>query len=631
MRSWAALPSSLRRGLRMTAHLLLMALVNEVAFRLRFGEAMTGAQTRQMLLALPLLLIVRLIAFERYHLFDSVFRYTDSRDLRDLIAAILASSAIFFILVQIVPATRGYDFGVVLIDAALILSVLFCFRLGMRLGHERSDGHTAQKRVLIYGAGDAGALIARDMKSKPQYGSAPIGFLDDDRSKHGSYIDGIKVLGGRGSLAEIMTKTRAEEVLLAMPSVSIAALRAVVASLEPFDIPLKTLPKPSALLGVSIQDIRSITVEDLLARPAVTLDLKPVIESFQGRRILITGAGGSIGSELCRQLVGVGPALIIAMDRNENGLFSTINDVARGMGTKFLPLVGDVTDETRVDQIFRTYQPDVIFHAAAHKHVPLMESNPCEAVKNNVRGTRLIAEASIRYRAGRFVLISTDKAVKPSSVMGATKRVAEQLVQALTAKCGIVATTVRFGNVLGSSGSVVPLFRQQIQDGGPVTVTDAQVQRFFMLIPEAVQLVLHGATIAEGGEILVLRMGPQVRVLDMARNMIRLAGARPGIDVRIEFTGLRPGEKLTEELFDEGEVVEPSSVPMIMRVQPNEVLDPGRIVRLARELEDAALAGDDPGVLDLLRRLVATYKSSGGGTENVRELSGLASAKQIDG
>jgi FlaA1/EpsC-like NDP-sugar epimerase len=630
MRSWAALPSSLRRGLRIAAHLLLMAVVNEVAFRLRFGGAMSGAQTRQMLLALPLLLIVRLVAFERYHLFDSVFRYTDSRDLRDLIAATFASSAIFFILVQAVPATRGYDFGVVLIDAALILSVLFCFRLGMRLGHERSDGQTAQKRVLIYGAGDAGALIAREMKSKPQYGSSPVGFLDDDRSKHGSYIDGIKVLGGRRSLADILIKTRAEEVLLAMPSVSADALRAVVASLEPFDIPLKTLPKPSALLGVSIQDIRSVTVEDLLARPPVMLDLKPLVESFRGRRILVTGAGGSIGSELCRQLVGVAPALIIAMDRNENSLFSTINDVARGMGPKFLPLIGDVTDETRVDQIFRTYQPDVIFHAAAHKHVPLMESNPCEAVKNNVRGTRLIAEASIRYRASRFVLISTDKAVKPASVMGATKRVAEQLVQAITAKCDIVAATVRFGNVLGSSGSVVPLFRQQIRDGGPVTVTDPEVQRFFMLIPEAVQLVLHAATIAEGGEILVLRMGPQVRVLDMARNMIRLAGARPGIDVRIEFTGLRPGEKLTEELFDEGEVVEPSSVPMIMRVRASEVLDPGRIVGLARELEDAALAADDLGVLDLLRRLVPTYKSFDAGTKHVRELSSLASTKQID-
>lgn len=631
MRSWAALPSSLRRGLRMAAHLVLMAVVNEVAFRLRFGGAMTETQTRQMLFALPLLLIVRLVAFERYHLFDSVFRYTDSRDLRDLIAAIFSSSAIFFIVVQAIPATRGYDSGVVLIDAALILSVLLSFRLGMRIGHERSDGNTPQKRVLIYGAGDAGALIAREMKSKPQYGSAPIGFLDDDRSKHGSYIDGIKVLGGRGGLAEIMTRTRAEEVLLAMPSVSVAALRAVVASLEPFDIPLKTLPKPSALLGVSIQDIRSVTVEDLLTRPPVMLDLKPVVESFRNRRILVTGAGGSIGSELCRQLVGVGPALIIAMDRNENGLFSTINDVARDAGPKFLPLIGDVTDEIRVDQIFRTYQPDVVFHAAAHKHVPLMESSPCEAVKNNVRGTRVIAEASIRHRASRFVLISTDKAVKPSSVMGATKRVAEQLVQALTAKCDTAATTVRFGNVLGSSGSVVPLFRQQIQDGGPVTVTDAQVQRFFMLIPEAVQLVLHGATIAEGGEILVLRMGPQVRVLDMARNMIRLAGARPGIDVRIEFTGLRPGEKLTEELFDEGEVVEPSSVPMIMRVRPNEVLDPGRVIRLARELEDAALAGDDLGVRALLRRLVATYKPFAGGTENVHELSGLASAKQMDG
>jgi FlaA1/EpsC-like NDP-sugar epimerase len=353
--------------------------------------------------------------------------------------------------------------------------------------------------------------------------------------------------------------------------------------------------------------------EPVVERPTVGLEPPEVHEFLRGRRVLVTGAGGSIGSELCRQIARFDPAILVMLDRYENGLYAIERDVASNSDSamEHAAVIADITDRPRLEEVFRRYQPQIVYHAAAHKHVPLMEANPCEAIKNNVFGTRVLAETAVAEQVGHFILISTDKAVNPSSVMGATKRVTELIIQSLQARSNTVFAAVRFGNVLGSNGSVVPLFLEQIRAGGPVTVTHPEVRRFFMLIPEAVQLVLHAATLARGGEVFVLEMGEQIRLLDLARSLIRQAGLRPGTDVQITFTGLRPGEKLTEELTASDELIEPSGRRRIMRVRSPGVEDPARLAGLLTRLEQSARAGDSANALATLRTVVPTFRPVG--------------------
>ena len=415
----------------------------------------------------------------------------------------------------------------------------------------------------VFGAGDAGEMIVRDMRTKSSQPYRPIGFIDDDRAKVGLRIHGVPVLGTRHDLSAILERYKPHEVLIAIPRAEPAAMRAIVRSLEPFKIPIKTLPNLRDLIDgkVELAKIRSLSVEDLLVRAPVGLDIQPVKSLIAGRRVMVTGAGGSIGSELCRQIAGLKPATLVMFDRYENTLHDIrveLDDRKHAFGV--IPVIGDVTDASRVNAVLAEHQPEIIFHAAAHKHVPLMEENPCEAVKNNVRGTRVLAQAADAHGVDRFIMISTDKAVNPTSVMGASKRVAELVVQAQAVGSGTSFSIVRFGNVLGSNGSVVPRFLDQIKKGGPVTVTHPDMRRFFMLIPEAVQLVLHAASQAESGATYVLEMGEQVKLLDMARDLIRLSGLIPEDDIKIEFTGLRPGEKLYEELVGADEEARPSAV-----------------------------------------------------------------------
>jgi FlaA1/EpsC-like NDP-sugar epimerase len=425
------------------------------------------------------------------------------------------------------------------------------------------------KRVLIFGAGDAGELIVRDMKASASYGYCPIGFVDDDKSKVGLRIHGVPVLGTRADLPSILRRYHPEEVLLAIPHADPVAIRAVVRALERFKVPIKTLPALRDMIDgkIALSEIRNLSVEDLLARVPVGLDPAPLKYLIGGRRVMVTGAGGSIGSELCRQITRLKPASLVMFERYENSLHAIrleLEDAHQRFGLH--AVVGDVTDPIRVEEVMRQFEPEIVFHAAAHKHVPLMEENPCEAIKNNVRGTRLLAHAAEECGVDRFILISTDKAVNPTSVMGASKRVAELLVRARAAGSGTSFSVVRFGNVLASNGSVVPRFLEQIKKGGPVTITHPEIRRFFMLIPEAVQLVLHAAAQADAGATYVLEMGEQVKLLDMARDLIRLSGFVPESDIAIEFVGLRPGEKLYEELVSVDEEVGPSSIEKILRV-----------------------------------------------------------------
>src|SRR3954463_2415537 len=433
--------------------------------------------------------------------------------------------------------------------------------------------------------------MVRDMKNNAWYGLQPIGFVDDDKSKVGRRIHGVPVLGTRNELAQILKRDHPDEVLIALPKADAATIRAIVRVLERFKLPIKTLPNLRDIIDgkVEVTQIRSLAVEDLLSRAPVGLDPIPVRRLIAGKRVMVTGAGGSIGSELCTQIALLKPAALVMLERYENSLHAIRLELEdRKISFALHPVIGDVTDLARVTDVLHTHRPDIIFHAAAHKHVPLMEENPCEAVKNNVRGTRLMAQAAEQYGVDRFIMISTDKAVNPTSVMGSSKRVAEMVIQAQGQGSGTSFSTVRFGNVLGSNGSVIPRFVGQIKAGGPGTITPPEMRRFFMLIPEAVQLVLHAAAQAENGATYVLEMGEQVKLVDMARDLIRLSGFIPDEDIKIDYIGLRPGEKLYEELVGEGETASASAVEKILCVRSRRGAPANFFVDIDRLESDAA-------------------------------------------
>ena len=420
----------------------------------------------------------------------------------------------------------------------------------------------------------------------------------------------MQVLGTRHELPQIMATQRPHEILVALPSASPATLREVVKALEPFKVPITTLPNLRDIVDgkASVTQIRNLAVEALLERDPIGLAPESVRYMIAGKRILVTGAGGSIGSELCRQIAALHPSALCLYERYENNLYTISNDLAgRCNGLSIHYIVGDVTDTRRIHAVMAEHQPDMIFHAAAHKHVPLMEFNPCEAVKNNVGGTRTVAEAAAHFGVERFILISTDKAVNPSSIMGATKCVAELLVQSLAQRSHTRFVVVRFGNVLGSNGSVVPHFLDQIRVGGPVTVTHPEVQRYFMLISEAVHLVLQAAALGQSGAVYVLEMGEQIKVLEMARNLIRLAGFIPDEEISIIFTGLRPGEKLGEELVGTDEILQPSGVEKIYQVQASCLPNSTVLMQQVAKLERFAVEGASKELVDCLSELIPTY------------------------
>jgi FlaA1/EpsC-like NDP-sugar epimerase len=601
----AELGRRFHRPLAIAAQLLLVVLSNWLAFMLRFDGEVPARAREAFWLSLPWLVGIRALTFVPFRLYEGLWRYTSLYDLRAIVGGVCASSLVFFLFTQSPLGPAMYPRSIFIVDALLLTLLLGGVRIGRRLSTELSRTKP-EKRVLIFGAGDAGELIVRDMKHNPSYRYQPVGFVDDDPAKLGHRIHGVKVLGTREDLPALLKRWRPDEVLLALPQAEPAAVRAIVRSLEPFKIPIKTLPKLRDLLDgkLELSQIRSLSVEDLLARAPVGLDPIPVKHLIAGRRVLVTGAGGSIGSELCRQIAKLEPASLVMVERYENSLHAIrieLEDASRHFGLR--PVIADVTDRVRVQEVMQEHQPEIVFHAAAHKHVPLMEENPCEAIKNNVRGTRLLAEAAEEAGVDRFILISTDKAVNPTSVMGASKRLAELVIQRQAVGSGTSFAVVRFGNVLASNGSVVPRFLDQIKRGGPVTITHPEIRRFFMLIPEAVQLVLHAAAQAQSGATYVLEMGEQVKLLDMARDLIRLSGFVPEEEIPIAFIGLRPGEKLYEELVGRDEDVGPSTVEKILRVTSRHVPPAGFADTLAA-IEAAAVDGRKGDVLAALRSIV---------------------------
>jgi FlaA1/EpsC-like NDP-sugar epimerase len=463
------------------------------------------------------------------------------------------------------------------------------------------------KRALIVGAGRAGELLVRDLLKGGQY--IPVAFLDDDRKKHGLDIHGVRVIAGTDSLIEQVQQLNIEIVLLAMPSASAEVMRRLVEKSTSLEIPCRTLPSLSELADgkVEIGALRELRIEDLLGRDEISLDDAPVEQLLNGKTIMVTGAGGSIGSELCRQIVRHHPERLIMIDHGEFNLYQIEGEMSQQDMAPVVALLGDIRDESRMRWVFQTYHPDVVFNAAAYKHVPLVEDNPAEGIKTNVLGTCKLADLAVEHGCGKFVQVSTDKAVNPANVMGATKRAAEIYCQNLNMRTDSTAfITTRFGNVLGSAGSVVPLFEKQIRKGGPVTVTHPDITRYFMTIPEAVRLILQAGSMGSGGEIFVLDMGEPIRIVDLAEQMIRLSGMEPGRDIRIEFTGLRPGEKLYEELFHQSEALMGTKHPKIMLSSSREV-DWNEMQSLLAKLRSACVDREVDTLRALLKEMVPEF------------------------
>lgn len=556
---------------------------------------------------IPLITSVAIVSLYVCRLYHRIWEYAS---VGELVAIIRAST---YGMVGIVAAI--YLFGlprlprsVYILSWVLINVLIGSSRMWWRLVHDywQKEATRDAKRVLIVGAGDAGAMLSREMRNNPALRLVPIGFIDDDKAKQKKTLNGIPVLGTREDIPRVVANLQVQEIIVAMPSVPGPEIRKIVEVCRETPARVSILPPAEHYINGRrlVPRLRQVEMEDLLRREPVKIDLDAAASYLRGKVVLVTGAGGSIGSELCRQIAHFEPRLLVLVDNSENNLFEI--DAELRSESADLPLVArlaDVRDREAIERIFRQHRPSVVFHAAAYKHVPMMQAHPWEAFNNNVLGTRNVAQAADRCGASTFILISTDKAVNPSSVMGATKRMAELVIQSLDAKSTTRYAAVRFGNVLGSRGSVVPLFKSQIARGGPVTVTHPEMRRYFMTIPEAVQLVIQAGAMAQGGEIFVLDMGEPVKIVDLARDLIRLSGLRPDEDIEIVFTGIRPGEKLHEELVAPGEQMEPTAHPRI-RVIRNQTLPVDQpwklfIQRLGREE-----ALDRPEVIETVRRLM---------------------------
>lgn len=549
-----------------------------VAFALRFDTLSVGDYISQNWFFAPLLLAIRLPLFYLFGLYRRMWRYASVNELIAIVEACLLSSAIAAVAILIVLSSLGlipgFPRSIILIEGMLALllvgGVRFSFRLTPasvrpQVGHVgRRTG--SKQRVVIFGAGDAGSMIVQELHRNPALGMEPVAFLDDDVSKRGLRLHNVPVLGDRLLLGDAVRSHNIDAAIIAMPTAPGGVIREITDACRKIDLTVKTIPGLYEILGgaVSVSAIREVQLEDLLRRQPVSIDLDEVGRYLGHARVLVTGAGGSIGSELCRQIARFDPASLVLFELSEHNLYQVHRElVLRYPALQITPVLGDVRDNLKVESVFAQHTPQVVFHAAAHKHVNMVELNADEALRNNVFGTRNVLEASLRHQVQRFVLISTDKAVDPQSIMGATKRLAELLVQDFARRSQGAFVSVRFGNVLGSSGSVVPLFKEQIAAGGPVTVTHPEVERYFMTIPEAVSLVIQAAAFGKGGEIFVLDMGEPVRIQDLARDLIRLSGLEPNVDIGIVFTGLKPGEKLSERLFMKQEHPQETPHPQI--------------------------------------------------------------------
>jgi FlaA1/EpsC-like NDP-sugar epimerase len=604
--------------------LMLVPMAAIISFLLRLDPSGWQAYAYTALVYAALALVVKPGIYFLFGLYRRFWRYASSRELIVVVFATLVATMVAMgvtiwpapLVVAFQPVPRSIPFIDWLVSLALVGGARFGIRIladvWYQLPYNRRTlaGGEDTLRVLVMGAGDAGAMIVREMQVNSHMGLIPIGLVDDNRAKAGMAIHGVPVLGTSEDIPALVRKREVDEVVIAMPTAPGPAIHRVVDICRRVGVAYKTIPGIYELIAgrASVDQVRDVRIEDLLRRDPVQIEGLEALGYLEGQVVLVTGAGGSIGSELCRQIAAYRPQRLLLLGHGENSIYQILHEMRRVYPmVDVQPLIADVRDEDRLGALFGAHLPAVVFHAAAHKHVPLMECNVAEAVSNNVFGTQCVLAVAERYGVERLVLISTDKAVNPINVMGATKRIAELLVQEMAQRTGRAYAAVRFGNVLGSRGSVIPLFQGQIEAGGPVTVTHPEVERYFMTIPEAVQLVIRAGALAHGGEVFVLDMGEQVRIVDMAEELIRLNGLKPGLDIEIVFTGLRPGEKLSEELFAASEKARRTRHEKIYMANGHRHWDRQALTEALGELELLACDGNPERICGKMREIIPEY------------------------
>jgi FlaA1/EpsC-like NDP-sugar epimerase len=596
---------------------VLVAAAWYLAFQVRFDQGVPARYDEFLGLDVFLVVVgVQLATFVAFGLYEHWWRYVSIRDMwRAVLAVTVASIAAVVVLYLWRPVDNWrVPRGIIAVDWLFVLALITGARLLARTIIERPGRGqfvARGKETLIVGAGDAGQLVIREMLKTPRLGYTPTGLVDDDPRKKNMRLHGVRVLGTTDQLPRLLSDNRPDEVIIAIPSGAGEVRQKVVNACRDAGVPVKTLPGVHELITGDLnlsRQLREVQVEDVLGREAVELDIPSIASYITGSTVLVTGAGGSIGSELCRQVAALGAEQIVLVDHSENALVQTERELQherRYIST--VPALADVKDPVKIRRLFERHRPTVVFHAAAYKHVPLMEANPLESVRNNVIGTKVLAEMAAEHRVKQFVLVSTDKAVRPKNVLGQTKALGEWVVESAATRDGNGTSfiSVRFGNVLGSSGSVIPIFRRQIARGGPVTVTHPEMERYFMTIPEAVQLIVQAGALGRSGDVFVLDMGEPVKIVDLAHNMIRLSGKEPERDIAIEFIGVRPGEKLKEDLSGDGEDLTTTSHPKILRVA-SAAIDPAWLDDEIADLDRLVEAGE---TVEVVARLAEMMRS----------------------
>jgi FlaA1/EpsC-like NDP-sugar epimerase len=606
------LPQWLRTQLAALAHdLLMIPAAWFLAYWLRLELlplAAIGTQISNFAIIIP----VQISCFLLFGLYRGIWRFASLPDILRILKSVIIGTSISMALLFFATRAEGIPRSVPMIYALLLIIFLGGSRLLYRWTKDHDLYKTPGQRVLIVGAGKAGEMLARDMLRNRADSYVPAAFVDDDICRKGREIHGVPVAGTTADIASVVEKYDIKIIMLAIPSATSNQMRSIVERCERVDLPIRSVPQLKDLMtgNVKINEIRAISIEDLLGRDPITLDWSAIRESLSYKNVLVTGGGGSIGSELCRQIAQLNPTRLVILESCEFNLYAIEMELLRDYPDLELEChLGDVTDHPFVEDVFRRHKPNLVFHAAAYKHVPMLEPQIRQALKNNTLGTHTVAHAAHRHSSDIFVLVSTDKAVNPANVMGASKRAAEIVCQSLNSQSATKFITVRFGNVLGSAGSVIPLFRKQIEAGGPVTVTDPRMVRFFMTIPEACQLIMQTVVLGEGGEIFVLDMGEPVKISYLAEQMIRLSGRIPGEDIEITYVGLRPGEKLYEELFHEKEQLKHTKHAKVSLAQHREV-DGARLKQTMEQMTEACKAMDEAKLRDLLEQLVPEHRDT---------------------
>lgn len=610
----------MKKSTKVASFFLLDVLFINLAFLLSVYIHFEGSVSSEMFIKYTQLMIllipVKLIIYKTFSLYNSIWEYASIEELMKVVAAIIIANmvSVTYMIIMGMNLYFGIYLVAVIFEIAFIGGSRFSYRFFRRIKHHRNIfKQVYDKNVLIVGSGSTASMIATEIKNHPDTYGQVVGYVDDDDTKIGKNIAGVKILGNRHEIYGICKKYNVDEIILAIPTLTKQDVREILTECKRTGAKVRIIPGIMEIIDgkVSMSQIREVEIEDLLGRDPVDLNVQEIATYIEDRIILVTGGGGSIGSELCRQIVKYNPKQLIIVDIYENNAYDIQNELCRQYGDSLNldVIIASVRDRDSIFNIVKEHQPDVIFHAAAHKHVPLMERSPNEAIKNNVFGTKNVAEAAHQYGVERFVLISTDKAVNPTNIMGASKRMCEMIIQGLAKQSQTKFVAVRFGNVLGSNGSVIPLFKQQIKEGGPITVTHREIIRYFMTIPEAAQLVIQAGAIAKGGEIFILDMGEPVKIYDLAIDLIRLSGLEPHEDVEIKVTGLRPGEKLYEELLMSEEGLTDTKYKKIYVGCPAEI-DYAVLKKSFKQLEEIMKTNDPDELMDMVQLMVPTYMPS---------------------